>query len=241
MALPMNTMPLFNMTIPSSGKKVKFRPFVVKEEKALLVAQQSEDTAVMINTLKDCLANCIRDDIDINELAIFDLEYMFLQVRAKSVGETVDLLFSCDVDHGEQNDKAKVKVILNLQDIEVRKNPEHTNNLKLFGDVGVILKYPTLEITEQMESMDKLDDMEEIFKLIANSIDRIYDGDDVYYAKETSKEELMDFLNNLTSEQFVKIQKFYETMPKLTTEVNYKCPLCGKEHHKVLEGLANFF
>lgn len=238
MALPMNNMPTFNMTIPSNGKTVRFRPFVVKDEKALLIAQQSEEPKVMVDTLKGILQSVVLDKIDVDSLAIFDLEYMFLQVRGKSVGETVDLFFPCDTDHGEQNDKAKTKVTINLAELQVAKQEGHTNKIELFGDVGVIMKYPTLEISEYLND---LDNVEEIFNIVANSIDMIYDADEVYHAKETSREEIMQFLNNLTTEQFMKIQRFFETMPRLYKEIDYKCPLCGKEHHKVLEGLANFF
>lgn len=238
MALPMNSMPTFNMTIPSNGKQVRFRPFVVKDEKALLIAQQSEDMKVMVDTLKAVLSNVLVDKVDVDKLAIFDLEYMFLQVRGKSVGEDVDLFFPCDNDHGELNEKAISKVKIHIPDLEVRRSEEHTNKIKLFGNVGVVMRYPTLDVSEYLND---LEDIDQIFNLVAESIDVIYEGDEVYHASETSKEELLQFLNNLTSEQFVKIQRFFETMPKLTAEISYKCPICGKEHNKVLEGLANFF
>ena len=238
MALPMNSMPTFNLTIPSTGKNVRFRPFVVKEEKALLIAQQSEDNKIMIDTLKSVLSTCLQDKIDVDKLAIFDLEYMFLQIRGKSVGENVDLFFYCDTDHGEQNEKAKSKVTLQLNEIEVTKSKDHTNKIPLFNKVGVVMKYPSLD---DAESIDDLENIEEVFKMVARSIDMIYDGDEVYHASETSEEEMLAFLNNLSTEQFLKIQKFFETMPKLSAKVEYTCPLCGKEHHRVLEGLANFF
>jgi hypothetical protein len=163
---------------------------------------------------------------------------MFLQIRGKSVGETIDLLFNCDEDHGEQNEKARSKVTINIQDIKVIKPEEHTNNIPLFNNVGIIMKYPTLDATDLLQEASGI---EEVFNLVADLIDCIYDGDDVYYAHETKKEELLQFLNNLTTEQFAKIQKFFETMPKISTKVEYKCPICGREHHKVLEGLQNFF
>ena len=238
MALPMNTQPTFSMVVPSTGKTVRFRPFVVKEEKALLIAQQSEDPKVMVDTLKSVFSSVIQDKIDVDKLAIFDIEYMFLQIRGKSVGETIDLLFNCDEDHGEQNDKARSKITINIQDIKVTRSEEHTNKIPLFNNVGIIMKYPTLEATDLLQDAS---DIEEVFNLVADLIDCIYDGDDVYYGHETKKEELLQFLNNLTTEQFAKIQKFFETMPKISTSVDYKCPICGREHHKTLEGLQNFF
>jgi hypothetical protein len=238
MALPMNTQPTFNMVIPSTGKTVRFRPFVVKEEKALLIAQQSEDPTVMVDTLKNVFSSVIQDKVDVDKLAIFDIEYMFLQIRGKSVGETIDLLFQCDEDHGEQNEKARSKVVINISDLEVVRPEEHTNRIELFNKVGIIMRYPTLEVTDTLKDAS---DIEEVFSLVADLIDVIYDGEEVYHAKETKKEELLQFLNNLTTEQFAKIQKFFETMPKISTEVEYKCPICGKEHQKLLEGLQNFF
>lgn len=238
MALPMNTQPTFNMVIPSTGKTVRFRPFVVKEEKALLIAQQSEDQTVMVDTLKNVFSSVILDKIDVDKLAIFDIEYMFLQIRGKSVGETIDLLFQCDEDHGEQNEKARSKVVINISDLEVVKPEGHTNKIDLFNKVGIVMKYPSLELSDSIKDTG---DIEEVFGLVADLIDVIYDGDDVYHGHETSKEELLQFLNNLTSDQFAKIQKFFETMPKISTKVEYKCPICGKQHHKVLEGLQNFF
>ena len=163
---------------------------------------------------------------------------MFLQIRGKSVGETIDLLFQCDEDHGEQNEKARAKITINIQDLEVVKPEGHTNRIELFNKVGIIMRYPTLDVTDTLKDAS---DIEEVFSLVADLIDVIYDGEDVYYAKETKKEELLSFLNNLTSEQFAKIQMFFETIPKISTTVEYKCPICGKEHHKLLEGLQNFF
>lgn len=238
MALPMQTTPTFNLTIPSSGKNVRFRPFLIKEEKALLIAQQTEDMKVMVETLRGVLKSCVLDDIKVNDLATFDLEYMFLQIRGKSVGETVDLIFQCDEDHGEQNEKARVKIVIDLSAIEVQKDPNHSNKIPLFNGVGVVMKYPTLELAEEMSDLSNIED---IFSLVAESIDYIYDDEELYYAHETKKEELLQFLNNLTTEQFLKVQAFFESMPKLSYEVDYKCPICGKEHHKVVEGLSNFF
>lgn len=238
MALPMQSTPTFNLKIPSSGKTVKFRPFVVREEKALLIAQQSEDQKVMVDTLKSVLSSCLLDQVDVNELAIFDLEYMFLQIRGKSVGETVDLFFACDTDHGEQNEKAKQKITLKLSEIEVTRPEGHTNKIPLFGEVGVVMKYPTLS---EAEDISDFENVEDIFNLVAKSVSMIYDGEKVYHSEETPPEEMLQFLNNLTTDQFLKIQKFFETMPKMKHTINYKCPLCGREHEKVLEGIANFF
>lgn len=239
MALPMNNTPIFNLTVPSTGKIIRFRPFLVKDEKALLIAQQSEDVLVMVDTLKGVIKSCVIDDINLDDLATFDIEYIFIQIRGKSIGETVELLFPCDDDHGDQNEKAVTKVRIDISKIQVEKEKGHTNKINLFGDVGIMMKYPTIDSAKKLERGG--DDMDSIFEIVADSIDYIFQGEDIFYAKEQTHEELLQFLNNLTSEQFLKLQNFFENMPRLKTEVDYKCPVCGKAHHKVLEGLQSFF
>jgi hypothetical protein len=240
MALPIQTTPTFNLVIPSTEKKVRFRPFLVKEEKALLIAQQSEDPTTMIDTLKEIMSSCILDKVDVDRFATFDMEYIFTQIRSKSVGETVELLVGCDTDHGEQNDKAKVKIVIDLSTIKVEKSEDHSSKIHLFEDVGVVMKYPTIDIIRRFDNLE-VTDVDSIFSIIADSIDYIYQGDEVFHAHETPREEIIQFLNNLTNEQFKSIHKFFQTMPKIRKEIDYKCPLCGREHHKVLEGLQSFF
>lgn len=240
MALPVQDNPLYDVEVPSSGEKIKYRPFLIKEEKALLIAQQSEDSTTMVNTLKGVIESCTLGKVDIEKLALFDLEYLFTQIRAKSVGEVVDLLFSCDEDHGEDNKKAKVKISIDLTNIKVQRNDKHSKKIELFGDTGVVMKYPSFEMLKAMETLEG-NDIDTIFNVVASCIDYIYSGEEIYYAKETPKEEILQFLNNLTQEQFKKLQAFFETMPKLTTDVKYKCPVCDKQHDKKIEGLNNFF
>jgi hypothetical protein len=239
MALPLQSTPTYNLTIPSTGKTVRFRPFLIKEEKSLLIAQQSEDLMIMIDTLKSVIKDCLLDKVDVEKFATFDIEYIFTQIRAKSVGETVDLIVQCDEDHGEQNEKARVKLIIDLSTIVVEKDPKHTNKIELFGDVGMVLRYPTIEMMKRMESAE--DNLESIFQIVADSVDYIYQGEEIFYAKETSREEVLQFLENLTSDQFAKVNEFFTTMPRIKKDVEYKCPLCGKEHKKTLEGLQSFF
>jgi hypothetical protein len=238
MALPIMNTPTYNMVIPSSEVSVKFRPFLVKEEKALLIAQQSEDLMIMVDTLKSVVKTCVIDTIDVNKLATFDLEYMFTQIRAKSVGEVIELIFPCDDDHGEDNEKARVKVSIDLTTLEVEKDKSHTNKIELFGDVGVVMKYPTIDVMKRLEDTDSID---KIFDVVALSIDYIYQGEEIFYAKEQKHEEMLQFLNNLTSEQFVKIQNFFDTMPRIKKQIEYTCPVCQKQHRKMLEGMQSFF
>lgn len=237
MALPMSSTPTYTLTIPSTGKEVKYRPFLVREEKALMMAQQSEDPIIMVNTLKDVIKTCVVGDFNADEIATFDLEYIFTQLRAKSVGETVDLIFPCDVCEDE---KAKVQISFDITKLKVEKSLEHQANILLFGDVGVVMKYPTMQVLNKLQNLD-VNNLDDLFKIVAECIDYIYQGKELFYGKEQSQQELLDFINNLTSDQFAKVQKFFETMPRLKQEVDYNCPVCNRAHHKVLEGLQSFF
>ena len=240
MALPMMSTPTYTMVVPSSNETVKFRPFLVKEEKALLIAQQSEDMVTMIETLKSVIKSCVIESINVDKLAIFDLEYMFMTIRGKSVGETVDLVFPCDEDHGELNEKARSNVTVDLSTISVEKGEGHTNKIDLFDNVGVVMKYPTVDILKKLQGLDE-EDLDKVFDIMALSIDYIYQGDEIFYGSEQKPAELKQFIENLTSEQFVKVQKFFETMPKIRKQIEYTCPVCGKHHKKMLEGIQSFF
>ena len=241
MALPIQNTPVHTLVVPSSKETLKYRPFLVKEQKALLLAQQSEDPVVMIDTLKDMIRSCAKTPINVDKLAVFDLEYIFSQIRAKSAGEFVDLFFFCDEDHGEDNEKAKALVRIDLTQLQVEFSPGHESKIHLFDNVGVVMKYPTIEVVKKIEQIGNEREADMVFDIICECMDYIYDGDEIYYSKEQSREELKDFIENLTQDQFQKIEKFFETMPKLKHNVSYKCPVCGKQHEKTLEGLNNFF
>jgi hypothetical protein len=237
MALPINTSPMYTVEVPSTKESIKFRPFLVKEEKALLIAQHSESAQTMIDTLKEVIKSCTNGKVNADALATFDLEYLFTQIRAKSVGENVDLIFPCDVCTDE---KARVKLTFDLTKIKVDFPEGHTKTIELFGDVGVIMKYPSINVIKQIENVD-MSDIDSVFEVISASIEAIYNGQEIFYTKEQSKADIIEFLENLTSQQFAKIQKFFETMPRLKQEVKYNCPVCSREHNKVLEGLDSFF
>jgi hypothetical protein len=240
MALPLQNTPTYNMVVPSTKQKIRFRPFLIKEEKSLLIAQQSEDMMVMVDTLKNVIRGCVLDKIDVDKLATFDIEYIFTQIRARSVGENVDILVQCDEDHGELNEKARVKIIIDLSTIQVITPEGHTNKIQLFDDVGMVMKYPTVEVLTRLENTET-EDIEAVFAIVADSVDMIYQGDEIFHAEETPHEEILQFLNNLTSDQFAKVQQFFSTMPKIKKDIEYKCPVCGKEHKKTLEGMESFF
>jgi ribosomal protein L44E len=238
MALPINSTPIYSLTVPSTKKQIKFRPFLIKEEKALLIAQQSEDPIVMVDSLKEVIKSCIKDkEINVDAFATFDLEYVFTQIRARSVGEVIDLVLRCDTC-ADENATAQVKI--DLLKLKVLTPENHNIKIELFDDVGITMKYPTMEVVKQLESLNT-NDIESVFDIVVECIDYIYNSTEVFAAKDQSKTELMEFLNNLTSDQFAKVQTFFETMPKLKHEINYTCPVCKKDHHKVLEGLNSFF
>lgn len=235
MALPILSTPIYELNIPSSKETIKFRPFLVKEEKALMIAQQSENTSTMLNTIKEIIKGCTFNKVDVEKLATFDIEYIFLNLRAKSVGEISELTFSCKNCNDE---KAKVKVNIDLTKLNVKFDEKHMKNIELFNDVGIIMRYPSLQTTKKIQDSNNV---ENIFDLIISCIESIYDKDSVYSAVDQSKEELSEFINNLTQQQFQKIQEFFETMPKLEHEIQFDCPVCGFHHTHTLKGLENFF
>jgi hypothetical protein len=237
MALPMNVMPTYTLTIPSTQKQVKFRPFVVKDQKALLIAQATEDLVVMLDTVKSVIESCVVDKIDVDKLASFDIEYIFAQLRAVSVGEMVDLIFRCDTC---EDDKAIAKVRIDLRELTVETPDGHDPKIPLFDDVGVMMKYPSLSTLKELENA-AIDDIDAMFNITADCIEYIYTSEELFYSHEQSREELLQFVNNLTADQFNKIENFFRTMPRLRQYVKYTCPVCNKEHNKYLEGLSSFF
>ena len=236
MALPIQATPTYTLKIPSSNKTVKFRPFLVKDEKALLIAQQGEDLDVMINTLKAVVASCILDQVDVNSLAIFDLEYIFSQIRAKSSGEISELVFTCGACTEKDN---SVKVQLDISKIEVTKTPDHTNKITLFDDVGVMMKYPTIDILKKME--EGFDSIENIIDVVIDCVEIIFNSNEMFYTKELSRKEVTEFVENLTKDQFDKLENFFATMPKYQKRVEFNCPACGKHNSTMLEGIKSFF
>lgn len=238
MALPKQNAPTYTLEIPSTKETMKFRPFLVKEQKALLLAQQSEDAITMADTLKSVIASCAQTNVNVEQLAVFDLEYIFCQIRAKSVGERVDLLFYCDTCDDE---KAKVKISIDITTLKVHHFPDHESKISLFDDVGVVMKYPSIDIIKNIEKLGVENEVDMVFDIISECVDYIYDSEEIYHAKDQPKEEVVEFINNLTAEQFAKIEKFFDTIPKLQHTVSYNCPVCGKAHSRTLEGLNSFF
>jgi len=243
MALPKNTSATYPLQIPSTGQEVKFRPFVVKDEKALMLAMQSEDEMTMVNTLRELITNCVQEEINVQRLATFDLEYAFAQMRGKSVGEMVEIIGKCDNEEAGcvDNPKATLKMQVDITQIPVTFPEGHNKKVHLWGDVGVVMKYPTLETIIKYQGLNQDSDPNKVFEIIMDSMEVIYEGDQLHYIHEQTPQEVDEFINNLSSEQFNKIKDFFETMPKMTKEIQWTCPNCGREHKRTLEGLQSFF
>lgn len=232
MSLPTLNVPTYNLTVPSTKQRIKYRPFVVKEEKILLLALESEDDAQIADALKNIVSSCVTTkDFDFNKLASFDVEYIFLNIRAKSVGEIIELFLTCPDDN-----ETEVKVNINVDDIKVKFDKGHSKTVKISDDLWVDLKYPSIDTF-----LGPQNDLDDTFTFIAKSIEKIYNEEDVWDDSTTTVDEFVSFLENMSSKQFNDVQNFFQTMPSLKHEVKIKNPNTKVESSYVIEGLANFF
>jgi len=230
MPLPVLETTTYNLVVPSTKKKLKFRPFLVKEEKILLIAQESESENQILQAVKDIIESCTFSKIDVNKIPMYDLEYIFLKIRAKSVGEVVSFQLKCD-ECGEYN-----KVELNLEDVEVQfPEEEIDSNIKLNDSVGITLKPINLSDVKKSKGKDA------ISEALTASIDSIYDSDNVYSASTCSKKELDAFIDSLTHQHLEKIQKYILNQPTLKHTIEYTCEKCGHKNSYELSGLQSFF
>ncbi len=230
MALPVISVPEFSATIPSTQQKIMFRPFLVQEQKILLLVRESDEDSDMIDAVKKILVDCILDDVDVSKLASFDIEYLFLNLRAKSVGETIDL----KMKHTEGECQNLTDVSLNIEDVKVVSNNEHQNPIMLTESIGVKMRYPNFDTNISGTSKVQV-----TFDTIAACIEQVFDADEVY--DDFSKEEMDKWIERMSEEQFGKINQFFTTMPALKHTVKYTCPKCHKQEVVELEGLASFF
>jgi len=238
MPLPKIATPTYSLVLPSTEKEINYRPFLVKEEKLLVLALESEDTKQITTAIKAVLKNCIQTKgVKVELLPTFDIEYLFLNIRGKSVGESIDVNIVCPDD-----EKTNVKVVIDLDDIKVKKTEGHSNQIKLDNTLMMELKYPSLEefIKNNFDFKDE-NAMEQSFKLIAASIDKIYNEEEVWVAADCTKKEITEFLESMNSSQFKKIEEFFTTMPKLSHTIKVTNPNTKVESEVVLEGLASFF
>jgi len=243
MPLPKIETPSYDLVIPSTGEKIKYRPFLVKEEKILLIALETEDEKQIINAIQDIIESCVESDLNARNLAMFDVEYIFLQLRSKSKGEQVDLMFECE------SCKKQSPFVLNLNEVQIERTEGHDKEIKLANNIGVTMKYPSIELKEQFS--DDKTDIENVFSSLIMCLEAIFDNEQVYSAKDHTVKELEEFFDALPESEFQKIQKFFETMPALRHKLDLKCEqkvgkgknakICGHHNTKTLEGLQSFF
>tara|TARA_R110000868_G_scaffold292045_1_gene552576 strand:+ start:232 stop:972 length:741 start_codon:yes stop_codon:yes gene_type:complete len=245
MALPKIDVPTYETKLISNGKIVRYRPFLVKEQKLFLMAAQSTDEKETIDVVKQVLNNCILSDIDVDDLPTFDLEHLFMQLRARSVGEVVNLKYNCNNTVKDDNGEDKtcgglVKFDLNILDIKPTIDGKHSSKIEISDKLGIMMKYPTLSLIKDAGDLIN-EDVDTVLNVIVNCIDYIYDAEQMYYAKDSTKEELLEFIENLQQEDMEKIQLFFSTMPKIAKELDFKCKKCGYEETITVQGIQNFF
>ena len=239
MPLPKIVTPTYELVLPSSNRKIKFRPFLVKEEKILILAMESQDTKQIANAVKNVITHCIlTKGIKVDKLSTFDIEYLFLNIRGKSVGEDIEVMVTCPDDG-----KTQVPTLINIDSIKVQKSDDHETDIKLDDTYTLRMKYPSLNEFIKSNFAGGVDDMnvDDTFDLIASCIEQVYSEEESWSSADCTKKELKDFLEQLDSKQFKNIEKFFETMPKLSHTVTVINPNTKKENKIVLEGLQNFF
>ena len=237
MPLPKIKTPTYELVLPSTGKKIRYRPFLVKEEKILIIALESEDVKQITTAIKDVIGGCILTrGVKVDKLSTFDMEYLFLNIRGKSVGEDVEVLVTCPDDN-----KTKVSVVIPLDDIEIVKDPKHTKDIKLDDDLKMRMKYPSLSqfINSNFNPNDV--GLQESFDLITSCIDQVYNEEESWSASDCSKKELTDFIEQLNSQQFKEVENFFDSMPKLSYTVEVLNPKTKVKNEITLEGLSDFF
>ena len=240
MPLPKIATPSYELELPSTGKTIQYRPFLVKEEKLLVIALESQDTKQITNAIKAVIRSCVlTKSVKVEDLPTFDIEYLFLNIRGKSVGEDIDVKIVCPDD-----EKTEVNISVNLDDIQVEKSKDHSNKIKLDKNLMMELKYPSLNefVKSNFDPNDlNRSAMDQSFDLISTCIYKIYDQDEVWIAADCTKKEIKDFIESMNSAQFKQIENFFETMPKLSHTIKVTNPKTKVESEVVLEGLASFF
>ena len=234
MALPQVNVSKYKTVIPSLGKEVEYRPYLVKEEKILMIAMESQDQQQILTAVKDVISNCIYDDVKVSELAIFDIEALFLALRSKSVGEGIELKMKChSCEH--MND-----IELNINDINIPEVENEDITIALNDEIGIVMRYPSFEQINSFKE-GELETVDGVFKLLKACIKSIYDEEDVYDADKETDKSLNNFIDSLSSGQFQKVSDFFNDMPSLKYNVEYKCAKCGHENTTELRGLQSFF
>lgn len=234
--LPKITVPTFEATIPSTKQKITYRPFLVKEEKILLMAMEGKDNKEIVRSVSKILKDCINEDIDPTKLAFFDVEYLFLKLRGKSVGEAIDL----KIKHLDDSEcKHATEVSVDIDSIEVEINDDHNQVIKFNDNLGIKMKYPTIENIDSVNANLATNDVDRLFDLITSSVDNVFTDETVY--DSFTKKEVEEFIEQLNQNQFGKIIDFFQNLPRIKKEVKYTCPRCKKDESIMLEGLSSFF
>ena len=238
MPLPKIATPTYELELPSTGETVQYRPFLVKEEKLLVIALESDNTKQITTAIKSVIKNCVlTKGVRVEDLPTFDIEYLFLNIRGKSVGEDIEVSITCPDDN-----ETTVQVHINLDDIQVEKFDDHSDKIKLDDSIMMQMKYPSLEqFIKNNFDINQKNAMDQSFDLIASCVDKIFTEEEVWTTADCTKKEMNDFLEQMNSSQFKEIEKFFETMPKLTHKIKVKNPKTKVESEVVLEGLASFF
>jgi len=242
--LPKIDVPIYNVKLLSTGKSLRFRPFTVKEEKLFLMANEDEDLTTVVDTIKQILNNCILDEFQIDSLPLFDIEHLFLNIRARSIGEMVNLKYKCNNNVLDEETKEEkkcnnvVQIDLNVLEIQPEKQEGHTNKIEITEKLGVVMKYPNFETLKKFKDATEADS---IIKMTVNCIDYVYDADKIYYAKDSQEEDLIEFIESMQSKDLERIKNFFDTMPKIKKDVDFKCNKCGHEEKIEIEGIQNFF
>ena len=238
MPLPKISAPVYHLILPSTGKEIKYRPFLVREEKLLVLALESEDSKQITEAIKTVLKNCIETrGVKVETLPTFDIEYLFLNIRGKSVGEEIEVNVICPDD-----EETTVPVKINIDEIEVQKFDGHDKKIKLDDNIYLEMRYPSLDqFIKNNFDLNATDDMDQAFDLIGSCIDKIYTEDEVWSTSDVTKKELQEFLDQMNSSQFKLIEKFFETMPKLSHTIKIKNPKTKVESEVTIEGLTSFF
>jgi|TARA_Y100000310_G_scaffold18977_1_gene18618 hypothetical protein len=241
MALPILAVPKHELNIPSTNEVVKYRPFLVKEEKVLLMAQESNEEKTIIDAMKEIVKNCVETKLDIDKMPLFDIEYIFMKLRAKSVGEIVKLKYGHPGATNSSNEKCEhfEEIEVNLDKVEVSRTEGHDTKVKLTDDIGLVMRYPQIGMMEKVRAAET--EVETLFDVIRGCIEMIYEGDEVHYPKDYSKKEMETFLESLNTDQFVKIRNFFETMPKIRYETEYECTECNQREKVTITNIQDFF
>ena len=245
MALPKVSTPTYELTIPSSGEKVSYRPFLVKEEKTLLMAMESKDTTAMTKAMQDIITSCTDGEVKAKDLAPYDLEYFFLQLRGRSIGEIIEVNAPRPVNFEacckEATEEDVCELSINIDDIKIDTSKIKPSEIEISNKIGIKMKFPEIDAIQKYSSVDGEMKAADIFKLIIECIEYISDGDDIFKAKDHTKKELNEFLDSLNTQQFNKIREFFESMPRLTHNIDWVCPKCEKSKPLTLTGIDSFF